>query len=169
MGQAEVFLADPSEMGRQDDAPAVSGPSLDVERRVVPRQVRVARVAEDALDEIQVGDQSTGHEESHFHPLFRRDLRDRGADQWTQEERDHRLHRLGPVGCEWQPHERGGRAQRLLEEPEICCEWHTQLVGRNGKATFGDMKDALGGPAIVDRVVEDAVVETIARHQLVLP
>ena len=39
---------------------------------VVLGQVGIAGVAEDALDEVEVGDQAAGHEEAHLHALLRR-------------------------------------------------------------------------------------------------
>ena len=73
--QAEVFLAQPGEMGREDDAAAVAGPVVHVERRVVRGQVGIAGVAEDALDEVEIRHQPTGHEEPDLHALFRQHLR----------------------------------------------------------------------------------------------
>ena len=42
------------------------------------------------------------------------------------------------------------------------------LVGRDRQPALGDVEDALGGAAVVDRVVEHAVVEAVAGDQLVL-
>ena len=91
--QAEIFLADPGEVRREDDAAAVAGPAVHVERGVVGRQVGVAGVAEDALHEVEVGDQPAGREEPHLQPLLRRHLRHRGADQGPEQQGHHGLDR----------------------------------------------------------------------------
>src|SRR3954451_12441433 len=93
--EAKVLLPKPGEVRRQDHAAAGAGPAVHVETGVVAREVWIARVAEDALHEIEVGHQTAGHEEPHLAPLFWRHLRHRGADQRPQQQRDHRLHPLG--------------------------------------------------------------------------
>ncbi len=167
--QADVLLAEAREVRGEDDAAAVAGPAVHVERGVVPGKVRVARVAEDALHEVQVGDQAAGHEEPHLHALLRRALRHGGAHQRSQQQRDHGLDGLRPVGGEGQAHQLGRRAQRLLEQPEVGRQRHPQLVRGNRQTALRHVEDALGRAAIVDGVVQHAVVEPVARHQLVVP
>ena len=167
--QADVLLAEAREVRREDHAPAVAGPAVDIERGVVPGEIGVAGVAEDALDEVQVRDQAAGHEEPHLRALLRRDLGHRRAHQWPQQQRHHGLDGLRPVARERKAHELGRRAQRLLEQPQVGHQWHPQLVRGNRETTLRHVEDALGRPAIVDGVVQHAVVEAIARYQLVVP
>ena len=47
-------------------------------------------------------------------------------------------------------------------------ERHAGLVGRDRQPALGHVEDALGGAAVVDRVVQHAVVEAVAGDQLVL-
>ena len=59
MGQTQFLLRQRDQVRRQDHGPGVTGPMDDVEPRVVFRHERIARVAEDRLDEIQIADQRT--------------------------------------------------------------------------------------------------------------
>jgi hypothetical protein len=81
-------------MRRQDDAARVAGPMGRVQPRVIFRQERVARVAEDRFDEIQVADQIARREEADLHGLLLDESRHRGADHG--------------------PHEQGNKTFRLL-------------------------------------------------------
>ncbi len=168
VGQAEVLLPDPGEMGREDDAAGVAGPAVHVERGVIRRQVRVAGAAEDALDEIQVGNETAGREEPDLEALLRRHLRHGGADERPQQEAHHRLHGALPVGRERQPQQLGRRPERCLEQPEIDRERHAGLVRRDRQPALGDVEDALRRSPVVDGIVQHAVVEPVARDQLVL-
>ena len=61
------------------------------------------------------------------------------------------------------------RAQGRLEQGEVGAERHAQLVRRDRQAAFGDVEHALGRAAVVRRVVQHAVVQPVARDQLVAP
>jgi len=66
MGQAEIFFPAMYQMRRQDDAAGMACPMLNIQGGIVFGQERVACVAENGLDKIQVGDQSAGGEKAHF-------------------------------------------------------------------------------------------------------
>ena len=59
------------------------------------------------------------------------------------------------------------RVECSLEKTSIRHEWDGNLIGRNGKAPVGNMKDALGRATIVQGVVQDAVAKTVRRDLLV--
>ena len=86
--QAELLLGEPGEVRGEHDAAGMAGPVLDVEGGVVLRQVGVARIAEDRLDEVEVADQAAGSEEADFHRLLRADAGYLGTDDRPQEQRD---------------------------------------------------------------------------------
>ena len=65
--QAGGFLGHLRQMRRENDAAGVAGPMFHVQAGVVLRQDRIAAVAEDALDEIQVADQAARREETDLH------------------------------------------------------------------------------------------------------
>ncbi len=67
--QAEASFFDSDEMRREDHAAGVAGPVGDVERGVVFGQMRIAAVAEDRFDEIEIADQAAGSEEADLHRL----------------------------------------------------------------------------------------------------
>ena len=54
-------------MRREDDAAGVAGPMLDIEAGVVLGQIRIAGVAEDGFDEVEVADQIARREEADLH------------------------------------------------------------------------------------------------------
>ncbi len=167
--QAELLLAEPREVGREDHAAAVARPAVHVEPGVVGRQGRIAGIAEDALHEVQVGHQPAGREEAHLHPLLRRDPGNLGAHQRPQHQRDHGLHGLRPVRREGQARELGRRAERLLEQPQERPERHAGLVRGDREPALRDVEYAPGGAPVVGRIVEYAVVQAVARDQLVAP
>ncbi len=156
-------------MRRQNHAAAVAGPAVHVERGIVGGEIGIAGVAEDALHKVEVRDQSAGDEVADLRALFGRDPWHRGTDERPQQQRDHGLHRLGPVRGERQAHEFGRRPERLLEQANISGERHAGFIRRNRKPALGHVKDALRGAAVVDRIVQDSIVEPVARHELVLP
>ncbi len=69
--QAEILLFDSGQMRRNNHAAGVAGPVHHVERGVVFRQIRIARVAENAFDEIQIAHQAARREEADLHRLLR--------------------------------------------------------------------------------------------------
>ena len=87
-GQAELLLGEGAdEVRREDHAAGVAGPVPGIERGVVLRQVRITRVAEDALHEIQVADQVPRHEEPRLHPLLGDEARHLRTDDRAEVER----------------------------------------------------------------------------------
>ena len=78
-------------MGREDDAAGVAAPVLDVERGVVFGQVGVARIAEDAFDEIEIADETGGTKKRVSMDLAGCDAcggADDGAQQQSDEQAD---------------------------------------------------------------------------------
>ena len=71
MRQAGILLGHSHQVRGEDHATGRPGPVFHVECRIEFCQVRVAAVAENTLDEIQVADQVTGRQEMYFHGLLR--------------------------------------------------------------------------------------------------
>ena len=163
MRQANVPLLALPKVRRQHDAARRPGPVGRVQRGVVLGQVGVAGVAEDALDEIEVGDAAPRDEEADLQALLGRDARYLGADEGAELQRDHGLNGLGPFDGVGELVERGGRLEGDLEQPLVGNERNLDLVGRNGQAAVGDVKDAFGGALVHERVVQDAaLVQAVA-------
>ena len=107
-GRPSSCLRHAGQMRSEDDAAGVAGPVLDVEAGVVLRQVRIAAVAEDALDEIQVATPGCRARRSGSPCVFSADeaghLR---AHQRAQQQRDEAVRRAGWI-------RREGQQQRVL-------------------------------------------------------
>src|SRR5581483_10541284 len=86
MRQAEALFGQLHEVGCEDDAAGVSAPVGDVERGVVFGQERIAAVAEDAFDEIEIGHEAAGGEEADFHPFLLGETRHFGTNDRPQEQ-----------------------------------------------------------------------------------
>ncbi len=165
VGQPELLLRHPGQVRRQDDAAGVAGPGLRGEGRVVLGEVGVARIAEDALDEVEVRDQTARDDEPGLHPLLAHRAghlrRHEGAELQGDEARG-RLRLVGAVGQDlvdlW-------RLERAGEEASECGLGDGDLVVRDRQTALGDVEDPGGGPAVVGRVVEHAVDEPVAREQ----
>ena len=68
-------------MRREDDAAGVAGPMFGVQPRVIFRQERIAAVAENGFDEIEIADQVARRKEPNLHRLFRGETRHCRADE----------------------------------------------------------------------------------------
>ena len=155
-------------MRRQNDAASGSGPMLHVEGGVVLGKVRVTGIAEDTFDKVNVGHTSTGDEVTDLETLLGHNTGHLGLNERTDEETDHGLDGIIPSTGVGQDLEVRGRVERSLEKTGIRHERDGDLIGRNGKAPVGNMKDALGLTTIVQGVVQNAVAKTVRRDLLVV-
>ena len=160
--QADLLLGQAVEMGSEDHAPGVSAPVLGIQARVVLGEHGISGVAEDALHEVEVRDQGTGHKESDLHALLRGDSRHLRADDRADEQRDHARRRLVAGDGEGQPEQVLRRLEGPGQEVGEDGLGHPLLVVGNGKPALGDMKDAGGGPPVGLGVVQDAVAQAVA-------
>ena len=71
MRQTQRGFLHADEMRGEDHAAGVAGPVGHVESRVVFREMRIAAIAEDTFDEIEIADQAAGSEEARFHGSWR--------------------------------------------------------------------------------------------------
>ena len=67
MRQAERGFLHADKMRRENHAAGVAGPVGDVESGVVFGQMRIAAIAEDRFDEIEIADEAAGREEARLH------------------------------------------------------------------------------------------------------
>ena len=166
MRQAQFASAQPRQVGGQDHAARMTGPVVDVEGRIVLDQVRVAGIAEDALDEIQVADEIAGREEPDLHRFLGFHARYLGTDHRTQQQRHEHPCRVGLPGGEGNQAQRLGRPQRVCEHAREHLPGHRLLVGGDRQSALGDMERALGGATVVGRVVQHALRGAEAGHDL---
>ena len=165
MGQAQLLLGHPGQVGGQDDAAGVAGPGLRGQGGVVLRQVGVAAVAEDPLHEVEVGHHPAGDDEAGLHPLLAHVARHVRRDQRTQLQRHEARRRLGLVGRVGQDLVDLGRLERHRQQPRVRQLGDRDLVVGDGQAALGDVEDARGGAPVVGRVVQHAVGQPVAGQQ----
>jgi hypothetical protein len=65
--QADGFFRGLDEMRREDDAAGVAGPMFGVERGIIFRQQRIAAVAKNAFDKIQIAHEISRNKKTDFH------------------------------------------------------------------------------------------------------
>jgi hypothetical protein len=70
MRQAEFLFGQVDQVRSQDDAAGVAAPVINVQARVIFRYQRVARVAENRLDKVEIADQRSGGEKTDLHRFF---------------------------------------------------------------------------------------------------
>ena len=163
--QSEGHLGDPGEVRRKDDRAGVAGPGLRLQGGVVLRQVRVAAVAEDAFDEVEVGHEPTGDDEPGLHALLAHVAGHGRGNQRTQLEGDEAGRRHLLVGGVGQHKVDLRGLERELQQAGEDGLRHADLVIRDGQATLGDVEDAGRGAAVVRRVVEHTVRQPVAAQQ----
>ncbi|MEW5770722.1 MAG: hypothetical protein AB1831_10215 [Pseudomonadota bacterium] len=159
--QAHGLLGHLDQVGREDHAAAVAGPVVHVQAGVVLRQVGVAAVAEDALHEIQIGDQPAGGEESRLHALFRHHAGDRGGDQRAQQERHPEFRLAFLAAGEGQAQQGVGRVHGGLEQGREGGGRNGLLVPGDRQAALDDVEHALGGAPVLLRVVQHALPDAV--------
>ena len=148
-------------MRGEDDAAGVAGPVLGIEGGVVFGEVGIAGVAEDALDEIEVGDEGARDEEPRFHRALGREAGHGGDDDGAEMKRDERLGRDGFRGGERQAEKIGGRVERVPEQVREDGGRDAFFVVGNREAALGDVEDALRGAAVALGIVEDALAHAV--------
>lgn len=162
MGQAEIFFAEGGEVRGEDDATAVAGPSVGVEGGIIFRQVGVTGVAKNAFDEVQVANEVSGSKESYFKTFPFNDARDFRDDHRAQKEADEGFGLLFLPAGEGEAHDFAWRGEGVSQQSGKNTFGHRNFVSRNGKASFSDMEGAFGGAPIVERVVQDALLDAVA-------
>jgi hypothetical protein len=71
VGQAEILLGQRGQVRSKNDRAGVPGPAAGLKPGVVLGQVRIAGIAEDLLDEVEVRDQRAGGEQADLAALGR--------------------------------------------------------------------------------------------------
>ncbi len=154
--QPQRLLGNPGYMRGNDHAPCVAGPVLDVESGVVLRQIRVAPIAENAFDEIEIAYKTSRSEEANLHGLCGI-LPRRWANQRPQEKRHPQPRLVVLTRCEWQHHQIVRRTKRGAKQRREDGDGNRCLVGGYWKTAFSDVKDSFRRTAIALRVVKDAL------------
>ena len=160
--QAQFAFGQRDQMRGEHHAAGVPAPVFHVECGVVFRQIGIAAVAEDALDEIQVADQVAGRKETDFHAFLRRHAGNRRADHRAQQQRDEHARGFGLVDGIGQRQQFDGRIEGVLEHAREHFARHRLLVAGNRQAAFADMKQAPGGAPIARRIVQHALAHPVA-------
>ena len=153
-GQSELRFGQPVEMRGENDAARVAGPMRRVQTGIVFRQIRVARVAEDALDEIQIAHQSAGHEKAHLHRLLGGGTGHFRTNHRPQQQRNKALGRFRERRRERQTQQFRRRLERGFEQASEDRLGHRFLVVRHRKPALGDMENSLRRAPVALRVVQ---------------
>mmetsp|Transcript_15288 Transcript_15288/g.38388 ORF Transcript_15288/g.38388 Transcript_15288/m.38388 type:complete len:1218 (+) Transcript_15288:250-3903(+) len=168
VGEANVLLLEPDEVGGEDDAAGGAGPVLGVEGGVVLGEVGVVAVAEDGLDEVEVGDHGARGDEADLVALLLGEAVDLGAGEGAEEEGAVDLSLLLRVGRVGEREELLGGVEGLLEDLGKGGLGDRLLLVRHGKAAVRDVEHAGGGALVVLGVVEDALGHAVGRDDVVL-
>ena len=161
-GQPQLLLGQGGQVRGQDDAAGVPGPGLRRQGGVVLRQVGVAPVAEDALDEVQVGHEPSGGDEADLHGALAGDAGDLGDDDGAQQQGDEAAGRIGPGGGPGQGEQVRGGVQGRGQDAGEDVAGHGLLVVGDGQAALGDVEDAGRGAPVVARIVQDPLEDAVA-------
>ena len=159
--EAEFLFREQREVRGEHDAAGVAAPVFGIERGVVFREARIAGVAEDAFDEVEIADETAGDEETDFHFLLGGKTRDGGADHGPEQQGDHAFRGGRLRRQEGQAFHRGGRLQGMLQELGKNGLGHGLLVVGHGQAVLGDVENALRGAAVAQRIVQHALAHAV--------
>ena len=162
MRKPHFLLGEPIEVRSQDDASGVPTPMFGIEGSVILREQRIAGVAEDALDEVEVGHQRSRHEEANLHALAGHHAGNLRADDRADQQRDHASRRFGSGSGERQMEELFRRLQRARQKVREHRLGNAFLVVRDGQPALGDMEDARSGPPVRLWIVQDSVAQSVA-------
>ena len=118
--------------------------------------MRIAAVAEDGFDEIEVGDEGPRGKEADLH-RFGGLAAGRRADRGAEKEGNEKPGRVLLVGGEREGEKvrRGG--QRRFQQGREGAFGDGLFVGGNRETALDDMENALGGAAVTDGIVEDSL------------
>ena len=159
--QAEFRLGQLVEVRGQNDAARVAGPMLGIESGIVVGEIRIARIAENAFDKVEIADQSARHKEAHLHAFLRRHSRHPGADHRTEQEGNKALGRGRKGRGEGQAQQLRRGIERRLEQSSEDRLRHRLLVVRHRQTPFGHMKNALRGTAVALRIVQHTLAHAV--------
>ena len=67
VGQADCLFTTPHQMRCQNNATGMTGPLVNIQRGIIIREKRVARITKNRFYKIQVGDQATWRKKPGFH------------------------------------------------------------------------------------------------------
>ena len=161
-GQAQLLLGQGGQVRGEDDAAGVAGPGLRGQGGVVLRQVGVAAVAEDALDEVQVGDQTAGGDEADLHGALGGEAGDLGHDDGAQQQGHEAARRVLLPGGPGQGQQVLGGLDGVGQQAGEDVAWDGDLVIGDRQAALGDVEDAGSGTAVVAGVVQDTAEHLVA-------
>ena len=153
-------------MGGEDHAAGVAAPVLDIEGGVVLGQVRVAGVAEDRLDEIEIADEVAGGEEARFQAELGTVAWDFGPDRGAEHQRDPAIGLILLAGGEGEFEQLLRRLHRHAEQADEGFARHLALVASNGEPTLHNVKGPGGGAAVAAGVVQNAVLDAVGGDDL---
>ena len=145
---------------------------IDVESGIVLRQIGITGVAEDGLDEIEIGRQAAGGQEAQFHALPRLPTGDLGNNRGPQQQTDPGSRRTWGVMQVGQQERLGGRRQGMAEQRRPDMPGHFGLVRRHRQAAIGQMKHTLGRAPVVARVVQHPLADPVGidvRRMILIP
>ena len=155
-------------MRREHYAARVPRPRFEVHRGVVFRQKRIARVAENAFDEVEVAYERPGSEKADFHSLFAVAVGDCGADRRAQIERNPRFRLLLLSRCKWKLEHFFGSVEHMRPEVFEDRLGDGFLVGGHGESALGDVEDPRSRAPVVVRVVQNPLTHAVGGYERAL-
>ena len=163
MRQAERGFLHADQMRSEDHAAGVAGPVGHVESRIIFREMRVAAVAEDPFDEIEIAHQAAGSEEARLHGS-RRVASGGRTHKRAKHQGNEKMRRLVLARGEGQLEYVARRAKRGGEQGGKGLLGNRLLVGGNREAAFGNMEDAARGAAVTRWIVQNALRNPVGAH-----
>ena len=161
-GQTQFLLGQGGQVRGEDDAAGVTGPGLRGQGGVILRQIGVSTIAEDSLDEVQIGDQTAGGDEADLHGALGGEAGDLGNDDGTQQQGHEAAGRLILRGGPRQGHQVLGSLDGASQQAGEDVARDGDLVIGDRQAALGDVEDAGGGAAVVAGVVQDTAEHLVA-------
>ena len=159
--EADGFFRRLDKVRRENHAARVAAPVFHVERGIIFRQQRVARVAKNIFDEIQIAHQISGNEEAHLHRFLLGETGNRRANDGPQQQRDETFRRLRLRRGERQLHDFARRRQREREQLGERRFRHAQFVVGNRQAALGDVENSRRRAPVAARIVQHAVRDAV--------
>ena len=164
--QAHILLFHRGEVRRENDAPRMPRPVLDIETSIVLRQKGISCVAKNRFHEIEITDEVARHEKTGLHRFLRRETGNLRTDHRSKHERNKGVHRLFFLRGKRNREETLGRIQGRLQHVSKCLAWHGAFVRSNGEPSLGDMEHPFCGSPVLCRIVADTLPGPKTGHDI---
>ena len=161
VGQAEVFLFKLSELGCKNDTSGVAGPMFGIETGVVFGKIRVATVAKDAFDEVEVGNEVSGGKKPDLHAALLGNTGDFWANDRAEKQGNKNFRRVLAGSGKGQDHDVLGRVEGRVEQARKRGQRNGFFIRRHRKSTFSDVEYTLGRASVGGGIVANTLMHTV--------